>query len=314
MKFSGTVAIVRSLELMTIHRLRLSVVSLAAVSLISSCVPMQDLPRPGDDEAADAEGFFTSHKYAEAIPLLESAVKKQALFGSASRDLNYSKLQLGQCYARTGKYEEAQKNLLQCLPYVTLMQGECLEELGDVAVKKNQLPSAEAYYADAIKWHEKKNEEFNVVVEKQKLARVAEQLKKNELAESLLNWLNENISKKYTGIAKAYGPFDLAEFYARTGNKEKALAYYLETIDIMEKEHKGGRQYTGYYYMKLGDFYAKNKEGAKAKEAYRKALDLFKGRKLLTAPPPDNGITPQHESVEIYETDRVETQKKFDAI
>ncbi|MBX3075685.1 tetratricopeptide repeat protein [Candidatus Obscuribacterales bacterium] len=299
---------------MTKHRLCFSVVSLVVVSLISSCLPMQDLPRPGDDEAADAEGFFTSHQYAEAIPLLEAAVKKQAMFGSASRDLNYSKLQLGQCYARTGNYEKAQENLLQCLPYVTLMQGECLEELGDVAVKQNQLSSAEAYYSDAIKWHEKKNEQFNVVVEKQKLARVAEKLKKYELAESLLVWLNDNECKRYTGIAKAYGPFDLAEYYDRIGEKDKAQSFYLETINIMEKEHKGGPQYTGYYYMKLGDFYAKNKDTTKAKASYQKALDLYKGRKLLSAPPPDNGIREGHPSVEIYETDRKETQKKFDAI
>lgn len=296
------------------QKLCFSLFALAAVSqTLCACFPMQD-SGPGDDEAADAEGFFVAHEYAKAIPLLEKAVQKQVLNGLASRDLNYSKMQLGQCYARTGNYDAAEKYLLQSLPYVTLMQGECLEELGDVALKKNQLTSAESYYTDAIKWHGKKDEHLDVVIEKRKLAEVEEQLKKNNAAETLYIWLNENEWKKLTGIAKAYGPADLADFYNRVGDKNKAEPRYLEAVKIMKTEHQGGAQYTGYYYMKMGDFYAKFNDSKKAKAAYQKALELYKGRKLLDAPPPDNGIRQGHPSVQVYEKDRVETQKKFDAI
>ena len=159
--------------------------ALAVVSqALCACSPGQDAPNAGDDEAADAEGFFTSHEYDKAIPLLRDAIQKQAVNGMASQDLNYSKLQLGQCYARTGNYDEAQKYLSQCLPYVTLVQGECLEELGDVAVKKNQLTSAKSFYIDAIKWHEKKDDHAAVAMEKRKLAEVLELLKKNDAAPS----------------------------------------------------------------------------------------------------------------------------------
>jgi tetratricopeptide (TPR) repeat protein len=294
-----------------------TLIALTVVSqLLCGCIPMQDPPRPGDAEVDQAEDFMMNGKYSEAIPVLKRAVLMRALLGNTSRHLNYAKFHLGQCYARTGNYDDAQKELSQSLPFVDVFEGECLEELGDVALHKNQLSSAEAYYKDAIKYQDKQNHDFDGKIVRGKLANVLELRKENKKAEELLIWLNDNEYKKYTGIAKAYGTFDLATFYDRTGDYKKAEKFYQETCKIMNEEHEGTSEYTGYYYMKIGDFYLARKELPKAKAAYAKALELFKkGRKLPLAPEPETpGMRQGHPSVYVLEKDRVETQKKLDSI
>lgn len=253
-------------------------------------------------------------KFSEAIPVLQQALNQRLLLGKENRFYNYTKFDLAKCYARTGKLDEAQKLLKECQPYVVLFEASCLEELAEVADGKKQYEDAESYYKEAIKLQEKDGyHSVDIVRDRRKLAEVAEKFGDYELAETQWTWLNDNESKNYDGIARAFGTFDLAEYYSRRGDFEKAEPFYKETCKIMDTEHKGTKEYIGWYYTKMGDFYLANKKLPQAKAAYLKALEMYKkGRKLpMVAPEPTPGIRESHPPVHVLLSDQVETEKKL---
>lgn len=280
--------------------------------LLCGCFPMQDPPQLGDDFRDKGQALMVNGKYAEAISPLKQAVDMYSVL--KTRSYYYAQFDLAQCYARTGKLDEAESLLKNCQPHVSLLKHECLQELGDVAGAKKQYAEAESYYKDAIKLQEEKHDTKDMVFDRKKLAEFAEKNGDYKEAESQWIWLNQHIYKWNDGFSRAYGTFCIAEYYNRRGELKKAEEFYKATCDTMDTDYQGTKEYIGWFYMKMGDYYLAHRQLPQAKQAYQKALAMYKGRNLPESPPaPTPGIR-ETTSVYVLKRDQLETEKKLSQI